>query len=364
MLHLKTRAASALTALLTAVIFAACNGGTTSRFTPVGGNESPADLQSASIVQPTVLWYSYCDVCGVLGARPTEYVDATATATGAVMRQFSFGQGGAPAFLITSQNQQHVYATILRGGENAIADIYPQTFATRYYAIPILFKNGSFNGLLVSPDGTRLYAPMYQNTGGSIYVINTISRTIAAVDPVSLSMPALSPDGKTLFGKTAHGLTAIDTTRLGSGRVFASIPAQVLMTSTAASAKRLYVATATPSRIRMYDTASLAFLGTIAMPSFPQGMTLDAAASRLFVWINGASSSETVVINTSTNTLVKTLPGVLPLAVDPLTHVLYGAFNSEQCSYTPPTFARTCLTQARSPFGIQRAVLGSVTTTN
>jgi len=267
--------------------------------------------------------------------------------SGTVLHSFTFDGGfggGAPGIDVTSPDQRHVYVA-MAVGDNYVADIDTQTYGVRYYKIPVPEISGQILALLVSPDGTRLYVP----TTASLYVINTVTRTYAGTVAGQLAFAALSPNGKTLYGATSAGLTTIDTATLHK-HVFAPDPGAQAIAATSAN---LYVGLT--NGVKVYDAATLAPVKTISS-SLVVRLVADPAIARLYAWIDGPTSQYAVIMNTTTQSIMKTLPNVFqgPF-LDPVSHLMYTIdIAGNVCSYKPPNYAKTCsfVVNSAVPFDI------------
>lgn len=314
----------------------ACHGGPSS---PLPVNDIQSDAlrvpMASSPAHPARLWFSSCATCGIAMVEPKEVDVQVFSPSGASLHSFSFDGGfgnGASATDVTSPDQRHVYVA-MAVADNYVADLDTQTYGVRYYHIPLREVDGEILALLVSPDGSRLYVPTTTN----LYVINTLTRTYAGTVKGQLAFAALSPDGKTLYGVTSGGLTAIDTATL-HGHVFAADSGTQAM---AATSTDLYVGTT--NGMKVYNSATFALVKT-TLSSIVGRLVVDPADQRLYAWIDGPTSQYAVAMNTVTLSTIKTLPDVFqgPF-LDPVSHLIYTIdLSGNVCSYTPPSYARSC----------------------
>lgn len=336
-------------AFLALTMLSACSdrsSSSSSSFLPETDTSSTAATSSSA----TRLWLSTCVTCAI-AMIPDKALDVDVyTTSGTHLKNLEFpaGQNLPSQTIATSPDQQHVYATIVRGSEEAVVDINPQTYAVRYYTLPVSAQESVLN-LLVSPDGRRVYVP----TTADLFVINTVTRAISTYREI-LEKSSLSPDGSTLYGTASGGLDAIPTMTF-SQRLFARDPGTQ---ATAVTTNDLYVATL--KQVNIYRFPSLAFAGRVAPSPVPERLVVDNTRSRLFIWVAGSNSAYVDVVNTATQSIVRVVPDVFqgPF-VDLVTHVAYYQNqNGNTCTLTPPAYAPSC------GFQLNPTVTFAGTTTN
>ncbi len=334
-----------LVAAFLLVCTSGCHGGGSPAGSIVPQTESASSFVPAALGTPR-LWFSSCATCGI-AMVPNKEVDLQVySLSGTDLHDFAFSGGrGSPALDAVNPDQRHVYVTIFMGHENFVADVDTVTYQVRYYKIPLTEQQGFITGLVVSPDGRRLYV----TTSAKVFAINTVTRTYAGTSPAKLSAPALSPDGKTLYGLTSAGVAAIDTLTLAV-HSFAFVPGA---NAVAATNSTVYVATS--NGVRVYNAETHNCFKTILSGLFER-LVVDPSIARLYAWFNGPTTASLFVVNTATDTTVKTLPNFFegPF-LDPITHLIYGIdVPGNVCAYKPPTYSRSCAFQVNSsvPFDV------------
>lgn len=291
-------------------MFASCAGGPSGGIAPSMSQRAalpPTMLHTNTTPAPTVLWLML--LYGGFGGfgPPGITIKAVNVATGATIYDANVGpQIGSD--IITSPDQPHVYATISRGGGTYIADYSALSLQERYYKIPYLASEANFTGLAVSPDGTRLYAAIEPTAGSktapALWAINTVTRTYAGHAPIEVGGLTISTDGRTLYGITTQGLTAVDAATL-------TVKASTVVTSigpTVVSPTKIY--RFDNSAVAIYDATTLRHSGEINLPSFPAYLIIDNAESLLYVGGFVSNTLTVWVIDTTTSAIVKTLHGV------------------------------------------------------
>src|SRR6185295_15631807 len=146
-------------------------------------------------------------------------------------------------------------------------------------------------GLAWHPDGRRLWV-----SGGGANTVNELKVTAKGLEPgtvVQLKKVsaesfvgglAISPDGSRLFAVHALGklVSAVD---LAAGKVVkeAELPAEGYTSLLSADGKTLYVSLWGGAKILLFDAATLAPRGEIAVGEHPNAMALSRDGGRLFV---------------------------------------------------------------------------------
>jgi DNA-binding beta-propeller fold protein YncE len=279
---------------------------------PPPANETPFSL--AASPDGTMVAVSMSDEVGLYDRAKTE-----AGTTGALL-------GYVPTHSVQrttidvafSKDSRFAFAALEYDGQVAVVDTQKQAYVG---AIPI--AGNAVTGVVLSPDGTRLYvtteeasqfamanpSPAQDQNVGTITVVDAVAATTTPSTAVlgtafvgrAPVRSAVSPDGSRLW-VTARGSNAViefDVANLLSTTceprlaTVAVGPAPVGLTFT--SATRLAVAnsdrfapTGTDSTVMLLDATNASVLGQIAVGSFPREMDSDGMA--LFV-SNYASQS-------------------------------------------------------------------------
>jgi len=146
-------------------------------------------------------------------------------------------------------------------------------------------------GLVWHPDGHRLYA-----SGGAASTVQELrvgEKGLEKGAVLTLKKPsqtsfvgglAVSPDGSRLYAVHVLGqtLSAVD---LGSGQVAQTVelPAEAYTTLAAPDGKTLFVSLWGGAKVLLFDAATLAPRGEVAVGEHPNAMTLSKDGARLFV---------------------------------------------------------------------------------
>lgn len=279
-------------------------------------------------------WVASCQVCGI--RLPTTNVAVNVyTRTGALVKAFWYDNapGQGLPLIVTNPDQKHVYVTIDLGHQDYIADIDTLTYAERYYKLPVLDTQG-VTGLFTNIDGSRLYAV----TTAGTYAINTIARTYAGSFAPTISYPALSSNGQSIYGVVSGKLTAVSMTSFTSHTI-APDPGTLGL---AASAQYLY--SGSMNGVLVYALPSGARAKTI-LSGLYENLLADAAAQRLYATYNGPTEADLSIVNTTTNQTVTTLRNWYggPF-LDAATHSIYGYdISGRFCEYSLPSYSQNCL---------------------
>ena len=130
--------------------------------------------------------------------------------------------GSTPFYIAVSPDGSRVYVS--NSGSHTISVINTTTNAV-IATIPIGGSSGSANGLIVSPDGSRLYADFDNGgLGGSLSVINTTTNTIVTTltlgyDPSGVSV---SPDGSLVY-VTVRGSNFVSVINTATNAVITTV---------------------------------------------------------------------------------------------------------------------------------------------
>lgn len=146
-------------------------------------------------------------------------------------------------------------------------------------------------GLAWHPDGRRLWV-----SGGGANTVNELKVTAKGLEPGTVIQLrkvsdesfvgglAISPDGSRLFAVHALGklVSAVD---LAAGKVVkeAELPAEGYTSLLSADGKTLYVSLWGGAKVLLFDAATLAPRGEIAVGEHPNAMALSKDGGRLFV---------------------------------------------------------------------------------
>ncbi|WP_313888625.1 YncE family protein [Mycolicibacterium sp. CBMA 226] len=195
---------------------------------------------------------------------------------------------------------KHVYVANAGDGTVSVIDT-----ATNTAGSPISVGNQP-EGVVVSPDGTRLYVTNY---GGTVSVIDTATNTVIG-NPIPVDHPytvAISPDGTRLYvpSSVAQGNTVsvIDTTAnavIGGPITVGRVPFGVAVTP---DGKHVYVANATDGTVSVIDTATNKVVGEpISAGTGVNFLAVSPDGARIYVTSQADNSVST--INTATNTII------------------------------------------------------------
>ncbi|WP_059020528.1 Ig-like domain-containing protein [Mycobacterium sp. M26] len=179
---------------------------------------------------------------------------------------------------------------------------------------------------VLSPDGTRLYVPIYE---GAIAVIDTVSNTqVGSINYVAGRLTFAGDDSSTLYAMGFDELAVIDTT---TGTVLDAIDTADRSFDLAVSpdGTRVYIAAFLNGSVQVFDTSDptdLTEVTLIAIPPAPTNfdneplsVTLSPDGSLAYV---GTLGGKVFVVDTATNTLLTGATQQLPgkpdgLAVSP-----------------------------------------------
>jgi gliding motility-associated-like protein len=162
-------------------------------------------------------------------------------------------------------------------------------------------------GIVVSPDGSRVYNTNFNNS--TISVINTATNSvigILAAGPNPYCV-AISPDGERLY-VTNYYSNRVTVINISTGAVIATIntgtdPRYVTVSP---DGSKVYVSNSGSNSISVINTATNTLSNTIAVGTYPEAIVLSLDGSRLYVQNSGSSTVS--VINTTTSSIIASIP--------------------------------------------------------
>lgn len=211
----------------------------------------------------------------------------------------------APNILAITPNGKFVYASWADSFTSdsfvSVIDTATNTIITE---IPLVPSNPP-TGLAITPDGTRVYVTLLDNT---VRVIDTATNTVVATIPT----PSGTGFGIAILPNGGFAYVALDSGNIGildlSTNTFGTlIPVPgVLMFGVAITpdGRFAYVTDIGSNNVFVIDIASNTFFATVPVGNGPEGL----AATNQFVYICNDLGSTISVIDVSTNTVVATVP--------------------------------------------------------
>ncbi len=149
-------------------------------------------------------------------------------------------------------------------------------------------------GLVWHPDGKRLYSS--GGGAGTVQEVQVTEKGLKAVATVKLRKPtpesfvgglSITPDGSRLFAVEALGelLTAVDLTGEGAPKAAqeAALPAEGYTSLVTPDGKTVLVSLWGGAKVLLFDAATLAPRGEVAVGEHPNAMALSRDGGRLFV---------------------------------------------------------------------------------
>jgi YVTN family beta-propeller protein len=190
----------------------------------------------------------------------------------------------------------------------AIGSAYINVFNTTTYSLIATITTESPdgpNGLIVSPDGTKLYATN-NSTTGKVYVINTATNSVATTINVGTKPYgiAIKPDGSKVYVANQNDATVsvINT----ADNTVATFPIGTTATTTltgvalSADGARLYVTDALGHTLKVINTSDNEILTSISTGGQkPIGVSIAPDGKK--VYVANANSNTVSVINPATN---------------------------------------------------------------
>ncbi len=214
----------------------------------------------------------------------------------------------AAALPMTSLHGQTV-AYVTNTGSNTVSVIDNSTKAVTA-TIPV---GNNPVGVAFSPDGARAYVT--NAADGTVSVIDTGGNAVTATIPVTpasnsaLGLPAITPDGKSLYVPDLNnGLFVVST---ATNSVVATLPGTPgIAVAISPDGTRAYVQTALSffTGVPVIDTAANAVVTTISPVDGIFGIGIADTPNGLTLYVAGGEFQDVSAITTSSNTVTATIP--------------------------------------------------------
>ena len=232
-----------------------------------------------------------------------------------------FAQDGATAYVI----DQNGFINVVSTATDSVADGDQIDITADPYT------SGFMSGGALSPDGSKLYAPVYNNLGGpGLLVINTVTKKVAS--PISLggsspSAVAVTPDGAAVLVLGTSAPTAPETdpqlavfsvnpttravTHIDLGDLVDSgqVPTGIAVTADSTTA---YVTTdrAVVAKVNLVNRT----FSNIPVSAIPRGVALSSDDSTAYV-VSSDGAVQTIDSTTSTVSSLATIGSSRPSAI-------------------------------------------------
>lgn len=163
-----------------------------------------------------------------------------------------------------------------RHGRGSISIIDTTTFVL----IDVIALQFSPDTIIVSPDGSRLYATHYNRNAISAIELASHSHTLIGLDDAPLGV-AVSPNGDQLFVTNLHSLALIDTaTNVAESLPIGDLPRHLHISG---NGKRAYVTDLGHHTVWVLDPVNKTIVTTVDLGRDPEALTLSAHEEHLYV---------------------------------------------------------------------------------
>ena len=173
--------------------------------------------------------------------------------------------------------------------------------------IATITVGSSPNGIAMTPDGTRIYAP--NRSSANVSVIDTATNTVIATIPAG-TLPvnaAVTPNGSRVYvsNSSSNNVTVIDT---ATNTVVTTIPVGTGPNGIGVTSDgtQVYVSNFNSATISRIDTATNTVIGSIPFTGTPYQMNMGVSGRAYVGAFNGAAIR---VVDTTTNSILTSIPG-------------------------------------------------------
>ncbi len=259
----------------------------------------------------------------VLGDGSVAVIDATANTIATTIPIGGFSSGaivanaaGDRAYVTKSESPVTSVAVIDTVNDTLVADVF-------------LNANGSFPlGVAVSPDGTRVYATVWDTT--EVYVVDATTNLLADTIPLSNDFGSPQPNGLAV---------SPDGTRVYAAEMFVD-------------------------RVAVLDATTNTEITTVAVGQSP--FVLDVTPDGSFVYVVNASDSSLSIIDTANNTNIGTVLTVdeFPSAGERFIVPGVTSTSTSTSTSTPTTSSSTSSTSSSSTSSSTSTTVGATSTTS
>ena len=146
--------------------------------------------------------------------------------------------------------------------------------------IDVIAMQFSPDAIIVSPDGSRVYASHYNKNAISAIELVSNSHTLIGLDDAPLDI-AVSPDGDQLYATNLHSLALIDTaTNVAESVPIGDLPRRLHISG---DGKQAYITDFGHHCVWVLDTVSKAVITTVDLGRDPEALALGADEQFLYV---------------------------------------------------------------------------------
>jgi YVTN family beta-propeller protein len=233
--------------------------------------------------------------------------------------------------------------------------------ATTHNLVTTIAGFNSPVGLVMSPDGTRVYVVNSQPNPGTVSVINTATNTIIATITVGngATLAAISPDGAHLYVPNPNdGTLSVITTATNRVTATVTLGGQPLGPVVTPDGAHVYIANFSNS-VNVVATATNTLVATITDSSMSGPLEAAITPDGKTVYVTNEISNKITVISAATNTVTTAIVvGQIPdgLAVTPDGAHLYvsnGADSTVSVIATATNTVSTTISGFNGPEGME-----------